>query len=418
MDERPDRVAGAMTLMTGFAERTGVVGERPQVRYLWTDAFALCNLVGLARVLGRPGLLRLAGLLVARVHHTLGRHRPDDARAGWISGASDAEGEAHPTRGGLRIGKRLPEQAPGQPADDRLEWDRDGQYFHYLTRWMHGLDQLACATGDASLNLWARELAAAAFAGFVLPGPEAPSRLAWKMSIDLSRPLVASMGQHDALDGAVACAQLRQTAAAFGAPPEGPGLEHEERVLRDIAERVAWPTADPLGIGGLLADAAWTAQLVAAGAFDAPLLLPRLLESALPGLQHLRAVSELEGDPARRLPFRELGLAIGLEALGVVDLALQAAPDRFAERERTKRMLRSLQEHLPFGAALRAFWLEPRNQRAPTWSDHLDINAVMLATSLVPEGYLVLRAPEPSPDGAAAGGAPELTSPRRSSSPR
>ncbi|HVP62480.1 MAG TPA: hypothetical protein VMT11_18120 [Myxococcaceae bacterium] len=418
MDERHDRLAEATTLMTSFVERTGLVGGRPQVRYLWTDAFALCNLVGLAGVLGRPDLLRLAGLLVDGVHHTLGRHRPDDVRTGWISGSSEAEGEAHPTRGGLRIGKQLPERGPDQPMDDRREWDRDGQYFHYLTRWMHGLDQLARATREAHLNLWARELAAAAVAGFALPRSEAPSRLAWKMSIDLSRPLVASMGQHDALDGAVTCAQLRQTAAALDVPPEGPRLEHEERALRDIAEHVAWATADPLGIGGLLADAAWTAQLVAAGALDAPVLLPRLLEAALPGLQHLHAVSELGGDAARRLPFRELGLAIGLEGLAVIRLALQAAPDRFAERERTARLLSALEQYISLGSALRSFWRATRNQSVSTWRDHLDINAVMLATSLAPEGYLVLREPLRPGNGAWPEDAPALTSPRRSSSPR
>jgi len=29
-------------LMTDFAERTGLIGEQPPTRYLWTDAFAVC----------------------------------------------------------------------------------------------------------------------------------------------------------------------------------------------------------------------------------------------------------------------------------------------------------------------------------------------------------------------------------------
>ena len=32
-----------------------------------------------------------------------------------------------------------------------------------------------------------------------------------------------------------------------------------------------------------------------------------------------------------------------------------------------------------------AFWCEPRHQIASSWTDHPDINAVMLAASLVPE---------------------------------
>jgi hypothetical protein len=132
------------------------------------------------------------------VHHVLGRHRADDAlRRGWLSGLGEAEGELHPTRGGLRIGKRLPERPPDAPFDERLEWDRDGQYFHYLTRWMHALDQVARWTREARFNTWARELAEVAHRSFTY-GPPGRSgrRMVWKMSIDLAaaRP---SMGQHD-----------------------------------------------------------------------------------------------------------------------------------------------------------------------------------------------------------------------------
>src|SRR5689334_1137240 len=97
-------VEAALQLMTGFAERTGLSGDRPPQRYLWTDAHAVCNFLALARVTGDDRYVGLARRLVAQVHETLGRHRPDDARRGWLSGLSEAEGAAHPTRGGLRIG--------------------------------------------------------------------------------------------------------------------------------------------------------------------------------------------------------------------------------------------------------------------------------------------------------------------------
>lgn len=42
-------------------------------------------------------------------------------------------------------------------------------------------------------------------------------------------------------------------------------------------------------------------------------------------------------------------------------------------------------------ALLEAFWLDPAQRREAGWIAHQDINAVMLATSLVPEGYLDLR---------------------------
>jgi hypothetical protein len=86
------RIREAIELMTGFAERTGLSSERPQQRYLWTDAFAVCNFLGLSRMTGGKRYTELALHLVDRVHHTLGRHRGDDSRTGWTSGLSEREG--------------------------------------------------------------------------------------------------------------------------------------------------------------------------------------------------------------------------------------------------------------------------------------------------------------------------------------
>src|SRR4030095_6601031 len=99
------RTEDAAQLMLQFAERTGLVGDRPQQRYLWTDAFAVCNFLGLAQAARDPRSTELALELVQRVHHVLGRHRGDDHRTGWISGLTDQLGETHPTRAGLRVGK-------------------------------------------------------------------------------------------------------------------------------------------------------------------------------------------------------------------------------------------------------------------------------------------------------------------------
>src|SRR5438105_10487508 len=102
----------AAELMLRFAERTGLIGDGPSRRYLWTDAFAVCNFLGLSRATGERRYEELAVTLIDRVHHVLGRHRPDDRRRGWISGLDEREGERHPTRGGLRIGKPLAERQP------------------------------------------------------------------------------------------------------------------------------------------------------------------------------------------------------------------------------------------------------------------------------------------------------------------
>ena len=157
------QTAQATALMTAFAERTGLTGGTPPVRYLWTDAFAVCNFVGLERIWKDGKFLNLGRRLIEQVHETLGRHRSDDARSGWISGLPDDEGKLHPTRGGLRIGKRLPERRPKEPFDEYLEWEREGQYFHYLTQWAHALDVMARQTKAPQYAEWAKELVEAAY---------------------------------------------------------------------------------------------------------------------------------------------------------------------------------------------------------------------------------------------------------------
>ena len=341
---------------------------------MWTDAFAVGNFLGLSRATGETRYRELALRLIDRVHHTLGRHRADDPRCGWISGCSEPDGEAHPTRGGLRIGKKLPERRLAEPFDEGLEWERDGQYFHYLTKWMQALNLVARETGMARFNLWARELAEAACAAFtrVMPGTGRPG-LVWKMSIDLSHPLVASTGQHDALDGFVALAELRATALELRCLSALPALEDEMERLKALIDARHLATADPLGLGGLLMDAGRLDQLAGQGARSGDTLLHSVLVAAGESLRHCAERDELRGRASHRLAFRELGLAIGLHA---VDL-LEGEPTE-------------LRRYQPLGADIEAFWRDPVHRREATWSEHRDINEVMLATSLVPEGWLIL----------------------------
>lgn len=45
-------------------------------------------------------------------------------------------------------------------------------------------------------------------------------------------------------------------------------------------------------------------------------------------------------------------------------------------------------QYVPLGDAIEAFWLERRNRESGSWMEHRNINMVMLATSLSPDGYL------------------------------
>ncbi|MGO9828894.1 MAG: hypothetical protein ACLPJH_02065 [Myxococcaceae bacterium] len=378
----------ARQLLQHFAERTGLTGEGTEKRYLWTDAFAVCTLLGMARGSGDEDARTLALRLVDRVHQTLGKRRGDDSRRGWLSGLDEDDGARHPTQGGLRIGKPLPERRAGEPFDDEREWESDGQYFHYLTKWMHALDQASRLTGQPHFNRWARELAVTAYRAFTVRTPGTGQlRMVWKMSIDLTRPLVASMGHHDALDGLVTYAQLQATASGFQAVPDGPDLAEALAGFTAMAEHGHWATVDPLGLGGLLMDACRVEQLLGRSAVLAPPLLPTLLAAALEGLPHYAQQADLRQPASRRLAFRELGLSLGLHAVELMRRRRQTSS--FANEE-LDALLQGVSSFASLGSDIESCWLAPRHRESASWRQHRDINEVMLAASLEPEGCLLL----------------------------
>ena len=309
--------------MTGFLRRGA--------RYLWTDAYALPNLLWLDHH-------EQAIELIERVHEALAKYRAGERRSGWLSGLSREEGAHRPTLGGLRIGKPLPEREESEPFDSQLEWERDGQYFHYLTRWAHAL--LEASKLDQKYRGWARELMQTASSRFLYRTPTG-YKMYWKMSIDLSRPLVPSMGHHDPLDGLV-------TSLCVG------GVEVQP--YRSIVEGQDLVSTDPLGIGGLLSAAARLKTLE--GERE---LYRRALDSALVGLRHYRWDLGPQAEARGRLGFRELGLAIGVRGCD--------EPKLEPFRENADELVR--------------FWSRPGNQAVRSWQAHLDINEVMLANALL-----------------------------------
>lgn len=389
--ETNGRIALAREIMHRFAERTGLLtSSGPPRRYLWTDAFAVCNFLALYRQSGDRQELELALRLVHQVHHLLGRHRADDPRHGWISGLDEAAGESHPTGGGLRIGKAMRERRPGEPFAEEREWDRDGQYFHYLSKWMLTLARVYQQTGDRRYLRWAVELAQTAHASFTYLSPAGGERrMYWKMSIDLSRPLVTSMGHHDPLDGLLTYLEL-QTDDAAGGDSGRLVLAPEIEAMTAMCAGREWATADPLGLGGILTDALSSTRLMAAGRVELSTLLADLLEAALAGLARYGGAGPLRLPAAYRLPFRELGLAIGLHAATRIDRLCRERPGFLAaaaSRQRIDAGLRQLRRHTPLADLIENFWLTAENQESATWVDHGDINMVMLATSLAPDGY-------------------------------
>ncbi len=385
--------AGALTqeIMQDYARLTGLATNDPHPRrYLWTDAFAVCNYLELFRITGEEEYRDLGLRLVDQVHHTLGRHREDDPRKGWISGLDEEEGERHPTMRGLRIGKKMNERRLNEPPNERLEWDQDGQYYHYLTKWMHALNSVARVTGDPAYNRWAMELAKTAHARFTYAPPYGSGkRMYWKMSIDLSYPLVSSMGQHDPLDGFVTYCELQAAAGDFPDSPPSLDIKPEIADMARICRGINLPTGDPLGIGGLLFDASRIAQLMIKGSIKNISLLETVIGSALMGVEAFANGGALTAPAEYRLAFRELGLSIGLAA--VEDLAkwVEEKPGLFQQGQgKLVRGVDALMEYGSIRERIEEFWTDGTNREASTWVEHREINMVMLATSLEPGEFL------------------------------
>jgi hypothetical protein len=382
--------AKAARLMSEFARRTGLssAAENPR-RYLWTDAFAVCNFLELFQRTEDQQHRRCATELIDQVHRVLGRYREDDLRRGWISGLDDERGRYQPTLGGLRIGKPLRERAADEAVDERLEWDRDGQYFHYLTKWMHALCQAHFVTGSPDYVRWAGELAETAFRACVRrSGSGEVSGVYWKMSTDLSRPLVPAMGLHDALDGFITFREVRHAIARIPTHPEMKGLDKASEALFALCQDGDWTMDDPLGVGGLLFDACRLCQLIREEQLGELRLLEAVIEGCREGLMLVLDRGYLNWPIPHRLAFRELGLAIGLRALPVIADAVEKNRNT---SESSPALLQTIDQLLPYESLsdqIVGLWLPHAEHQDESWKAHQDINDVMLATALIPDTFL------------------------------
>jgi hypothetical protein len=380
----------AARLMSDFAARSGLFpAVSDKRRYLWTDAFAVCNFLTLFERTGEVEYRQRAIELVDHVHRVLGRYRDDDQRRGWISGADEVAGRDHPTAGGLRIGKPLRERGAAEPFDERLEWDRDGQYFHYLTKWMHALCQTAFATGEAAHARWAAELAQTAFEKSLRRTATGEIvGVFWKMSTDLSRPLVPASGQHDALDGLITFREVQRAHRHLpdrnGVPDLGPAIG----TLSTLCRHRDWTTDDPLGLGGLLFDACRLCRLPDDGTTDDASLMEEIASACCRGLSAWLANGGLNQPVAYRLAFRELGLAIGLCGVPIIDEALGNGAKGSGTHAGLRRAVDRLLSFQTLGQTIVDDWMQGSRQREPGWRAHQDINDVMLATALLPDRFL------------------------------
>lgn len=255
-------------------------------RYLWTDAFGLLNFLTLYRETSSPAYLTYARNLATAVHGTLGRTR--DGRS-LLPGATPA----NPLGGGLRIGK----EAEGGS-------DGDGQYHHYLTLWMFGLNRLSIATQEKSWNDQAIALAKAIHPAFVHERSSARPRMVWKMSMDLKRVLVGSEGNLDPVDGFVVFRLLQETDGAGSQVLENE-IGQYERIVR--TKWRGYGSSDPLDLGMTL----WTAHWFGVGEGREE-WAEALVRAAARDVGELFGEGYFERPVRRRLAFREFGTVMGM----------------------------------------------------------------------------------------------------------
>ena len=136
----------------------------------------------------------------------------------------------------------------------------------------------------------------------------------------------------------------------------------------------------------LMLELAESTGLTIRGKFTHEKMLNGVLEAAVAGLAFFREGNTLQLLDAYRLPFRELGLSIGLHGVEKMREWIGAHPEMVSGT--VVRRLESLQEHAVLGETIERFWLDAAHREAESWREHRDINVVMLATSLTPDSFL------------------------------
>lgn len=361
-----------------FAKRSGLTETNGDTyrRYLWTDALALQSYLGLHQLTGEEKYVIYARKLINEVHGKLGRYHPEDEREGFISGLDQEEAWKHPTINGLRIGKRIKERKVDETFDEQLEWEKDGQYLHYLTKWTMALLQAEIQLESGQYGEWAKELVLAQ-KKFINIAREKNIQLYWKMSVDLSRPQVMSSGAHDPLEAYFSTLSVKQYSAE-----ETPELDHQLTLYQTLCQTKNWTTSDPLGLGTLLLNAVQSAALQQETEIPTSIKAGELLKNACHGLDFYLKGYEPNKTAHGRLAFRELGLVLGLRVIDGLREKLVEWQLDLVEIDRYMYMAEEIEN----------FWLLAENRAVESWTAHLDINEVSLAAVLVakeaPEAFI------------------------------
>jgi hypothetical protein len=301
-------------------------------RYLWTDAFGVCNFITLYYETSEPRYLDFADALIEDVHQVLGRERdPPHRRLGKAT-------DEHPLLGGLRIGKIDPENMP----------DGDGQYFHYLTKWAYALNRMSISRSDPKYNRWAIELIKSIHPHFVSKPEGYPTpRMVWKISIDMKRAVVPSTGNLDPFDGYVTYRLVRDYEKT-----DALDAEIEDMKAMVMARYERYSSDDPLDLG----EALWISHFFP----DEP-WAKTVAWSAITSLESLYTMGYFRPQNQHyRLAFREFGTTLGV----------QVHPMAVGWKKNDYERVNELHE----------FW----DQDSRLYARDKDITPVMYCSSLIP----------------------------------
>ena len=314
---------------------------------------------------------------------------------------------------GLRIGKRLAAKSsdPGMALD--------GQYFHYVDKWLVALARLASELPEDDPRRVRVATEAVHVVKDVHPhfierepfinGPSidafsadrdarqetrvgAPIGVRWKINADAS-PVVGlprARPSSDAVSGSIAYGLVDRAARAAGVRVP---IEHERGEMRRIARALSpGVSLDALGWGLQAWEAQWLARddrdADADGAASGAEADGRWAEFAR-DVRSRRAFDRVvAGDPARTgLPFRAYGAYLGARVSGVDDIGDAAAG---LARDAARRELRKALAEDPFDDASKTGESGP----SPFSDDLTAINRVMLASALDPLAF-TRRADDP-----------------------
>ena len=135
-------------------------------------------------------------------------------------------------------------------------------------------------------------------------------------------------------------------------------------------------------------DAARIGQIVIGSGCTLENLLLSVLDAAILGMGAFEKSRTVHQPAGYRLAFRELGLSIGLKGAAMLAGLIRENPGDFAAAGIVQQNIDRLAGYLPLAGTIERFWMDERNQESPVWTEHREINMVMLATSLLPDEFL------------------------------